>query len=97
MAFVRQDWGEFTFPWVIVVALISAFCLVMFSSLSDNTSADTPAPWRPFAELAFLEQKLRSVGRQLSSAGPPVGRVVQAVSSNAAAPQSDDDTGRSLG
>ena len=55
-----------------------------------------PALWRPFAQLTSLLQQLRSADRQLRSAGPPAGRVRQAVSSGTAAPRSAPDTIRSL-
>ena len=87
----------FTLPWVIIITLVSEFCLVMFSSLSYTTSADTPARRCPFAKLSSLAHQLRGHGRQLRSDGPPVQRVIQDISFCAADPQSDTYTGRSLG
>ena len=87
----------FTLTWVIVVVLVSEFFFVMFLSLSDNTPEDMHALWRPFDKLTSLVQQLRSTDGQLSSSGPPVGRVRQAVSSGTAAPRSSPDTRRSLG
>ena len=86
----------FTLPWVILVALVSALCLVLFSSLSDNTLVDTPAPRPPFAQLTSLAHQFRSVGENLRISGPPVVKVVQDVLSGAEGPQSDPDTGRIL-
>ena len=53
--------------------LIVVDFLVMFLSSSDDTPADTPAPHRPFSQLALLDQQLRILG-------PSLGREVQTAS-----------------
>ena len=53
MAFVRQDWGVFTLPWVAVVVLFAAFCLVLFVVIY-NALAYTPDPQFPLRNLPHL-------------------------------------------
>ena len=63
----------FTIPCVLVGLLIVVDFLVMFLSSKDDTPADTPAPRRPFSQLALLAQQLRILG-------PSLGREVQTAS-----------------
>ena len=53
--------------------LIVADCLAVFTSSKDDTLADTLDLWRPFLQLGFLYQKLRTLG-------PPLWRAVQVAS-----------------
>ena len=86
MDFVWQYWVVFTLPWLIVVVIVDAYLLVMFSSKKYNTPSGTPALWRPFAQF-----------HQLRRYGPPVRRMVHAVSAGATGPKLDYFNRRILG
>ena len=63
----------FTLLCVLVGFLIVVDLPVIFLSSKDDTPEDTTAPWRPFSQLYFLAQQLRT-------SGPPLGRAVQSAS-----------------
>ena len=50
----------FTLLCVLVGFMIVVDLPVMSSSSKDDTLTDTPAPWRPFSQLNFLAQQLRT-------------------------------------
>ena len=50
----------FTLLCVLVGFMIVFDLPVMSSSSKDDTLTDTPAPWRPFSQLNFLAQQLRT-------------------------------------